>query len=65
MGSGLGHRFYAVARGPVPRECSSSHSLARETRSHARVACEGPRPTVGGGDCEGLEALNVYRNYKL
>ena len=24
-------------------------SMARETRSHARVACEGPRPTVKGG----------------
>ena len=22
--------------------------MARETRSHARVACEGPRPTVSG-----------------
>ena len=34
-----------VARGPVPRE----RSMARETLSHARVACEGPSPTVKGG----------------
>ena len=38
-----------VARGPVPRERSVDRSLARETRSPARVASEGPRPTGRGG----------------
>ena len=33
-----------VARGPVPRD----RCMARGTRSDARVACEGPRPTVKG-----------------
>ena len=36
-----GWRFFTVARGPVPRD----RCMARGTRSHARVACEGPRPT--------------------
>ena len=27
------------------RNMDFSTSMARETRSHARVACEGPRPT--------------------
>ena len=31
-----------VARGPVPRD----RCIARGTLSHARVACEGPRPTM-------------------
>ena len=30
-----------VGRGPVPRHAA----IAEETRSHARVACEGPRAT--------------------
>ena len=54
-----------VARGPVPRDlstsaenarnlettdvCCSDRGMARGTRSHARVACEGPRPTGRGG----------------
>ncbi len=37
-----GVAFFFVARGPVPRD----RSRARGTRSHARVACEDPRPTV-------------------
>ena len=37
-----------VARGPVPRDRLVDRSMARETRSHARVACEGPSPTVKG-----------------
>ena len=32
-----------VARGPVPRDRLVDRSMARETLSHARVACEGPR----------------------
>ena len=28
--------------------------MARETRSPARVACEGPRPTVNGADFLGV-----------
>ena len=45
-----------VARGPVPRDrwraramasgFPRDHSLARGTLSHARVACEGPSPTM-------------------
>ena len=35
-----------VARGPVPRERWSAPTLARETLSDARLASEGPRPTV-------------------
>ena len=37
--------FFIVARGPVPRD----RGMARGTRSHARVACEGPSPTMKGG----------------
>ena len=37
--------FFTVARGPVPRD----RCMARGTRSHARVACEGPSPTVTQG----------------
>ena len=40
--------FFPVARGPVPRERWIARMLARETRSPARVACEGPSPTVKG-----------------
>ena len=28
--------------------------MARDTLSHARVACEGPRPTVNGADFLGV-----------
>ena len=38
--------FFIVARVPVPRDRWNARTLARGTRSHARVACEGPRPTV-------------------
>ena len=41
--------FSTVARGPVPRERWIARAMARETRSHARVACEGPSPTMKGG----------------
>ena len=41
-------RFFIVARGPVPRDRWMARTLARGTRSHARVACEGPSPTVRG-----------------
>ena len=34
-----------VARGPVPRERWSARTMARETRSDARMASEGPRAT--------------------
>ena len=37
--------------------------MARETRSHARVACEGPRPTVLGrlfGERRGTENPSPY-----
>ena len=44
---GEGAAFFPVARGPVPRD----RCMARGTRSHARVACEGPRPTVKAADC--------------
>ena len=37
--------FFIVARGPVPRD----RSMARETLSDARMASEGPRPTMKGG----------------
>ena len=37
-----------LARGPVPRERSVTRGMARGTRSDARVASEGPRPTVKG-----------------
>ena len=40
--------FFIVARGPVPRDCWMTRAIARETRSPARVACEGPSPTVKG-----------------
>ena len=43
--------MHTVARGPVPRERWSAPTMARETRSHARVACEGPRPTMKGPYC--------------
>ena len=37
--------FFIVARGPVPRDRWSARAMARGT-SDARVACEGPRPTM-------------------
>ena len=42
--------FFIVARGPVPRErwIPRARAMARGTRSDARVASEGPRPTVRG-----------------
>ena len=40
--------FFSVARGPVPRDATIDPGMARETRSHARVASEGPSPTVKG-----------------
>ena len=46
---GEGGAFFIVARGPVPRDRWDARGMARGTRSHARVACEGPRPTVRGG----------------
>ena len=36
--------FFTVARGPVPRD----RCTARETRAHARLACEGPSSTMKG-----------------
>ena len=39
-------RYFIVARGPVPRDHWGDRSMARETRSDARVASEGPSPTV-------------------
>ena len=44
-----GETFFTVARGPVPRERWMTRTMARETRSQARVACEGPSPTMKGG----------------
>ena len=44
-----GWRFFIVARGPVPRARWRARPMARETRSQARVACEGPSPTMKGG----------------
>ena len=41
--------IFTVARGPVPRDRQGARTMARETRSHARVACEGPSPTGRGG----------------
>ena len=38
-----------VARGPVPRDHWDARGMARDTRSDARVASEGPRPTMKGG----------------
>ena len=39
-----------VARGPVPRERWIARTMARDTRSQARVeTCEGPRSTMKGG----------------
>ena len=38
-----------VARGPVPRDRWIARGVARETRSDARVASEGPRATVKEG----------------
>ena len=40
--------FFIVVRGPVPRDCWMTRAMARETRSHARLASEGPSPTVKG-----------------
>ena len=34
-----------VGRGPVPRHAARNPTIAGETRSDARVASEGPRPT--------------------
>ena len=34
LGSGPGHRFYDVARGPVPRECSPYHSRKNKLSRH-------------------------------
>ena len=47
---GEGMAFFTVARGPVPRDrwIARARTMARETRSHARVACEGPSPTMKG-----------------
>ena len=43
--TGCLHRFFrsTVGRGPVPRHAWGDRMFARETRSPARVACEGPR----------------------
>ena len=38
--------FSTVARGPVPRDRWDARGMARGTRSHARVAPEGPRPMI-------------------
>ena len=45
-----GETFFTVAREPVPRErwIARARTMARGTRSHARVACEGPSPTMKG-----------------
>ena len=42
-------RFLIVVRGPVPRDRWIARMLARETLSDARVASEGPSPTMKGG----------------
>ena len=39
-------RSWPVSRGPVPRERWIARGMARGTRSPARVASEGPSPTV-------------------
>ena len=43
--------FFIVARGPVPRERWSARAMARGTLSDARVASEGPRPTMKEAFC--------------
>ena len=64
--------FFIVARGPVPRDlstfaenarspvttevCCSDRCMARGTRSDARVASEGPRPTMKGGGFDNRSA---------
>ena len=56
-----------VARGPVPRECWSARTMARGTRSQARVACEGPRPTTKGVFCRralGRRAALLHRDQR-
>ena len=42
-----GKTFFTAARLPVPRErwSARAHTMARETRSDARLASEGPSPT--------------------
>ena len=44
-----GETFFTVARGTGNRERWMTRTMARETRSHARVACESPSPTMKGG----------------
>ena len=39
-------RPFTVGRGPVPRHRSRHPTRAGETRSDARMACEGPRATI-------------------
>ena len=43
--------MFIVARLPVPRERWIARTMARETRSDARVASEGPRPTMKRAFC--------------
>ena len=41
--------IFIVAREPVPRAHSITRAMARDTRSDARVASEGPSPTMKEG----------------
>ena len=43
-----GETVFTVARGTGPRERWIARDMARETLSDARMASEGPRPTVKG-----------------
>ena len=44
----------AVMQAAIDIKVLQTLGMARETLSHARVACEGPRPTVNGDDFLGV-----------
>ena len=46
-----GRFFHRSAGACPPRSLDDARTMARETRSHARVACEGPSPTMKGDYC--------------
>ena len=79
-GAQRGFLRFTVARGPVPRDLPTETKtvrspettdgfcdilgMARETRSQARVACEGPRPTVRGHGLDSHEIKRTLRSYR-
>ena len=61
---GEGQAFFIVARGPVPRErwSARARTMTRETRSQARVAGEGPHPTMKGDFC-GVKTTGLFPEF--